>query len=307
MKVGLAMGGGGVRGMAHIGVLQAFHEGGIEVDVVTGTSMGAVVGATYCLDRDVNRSKSELLRLVRKKEIMILEKLSAPTPAGEKVILIESLTAFIKELYLWNMRAVKKWLIDNSKIAADIEELVRGMGFGDLKLPFFAVACDLKTGKEIVLSQGKLKDALLASIAVPGVFNPVYMGDTILVDGGIISLVPIDVCRQRGADFVIAVNVGEAIMPRQFSNGMEVIFQSDLITQYELNRVKLEKADFVIEPAVQQVSWAQFSLSEECIDRGREAAQKAIPELKFLLEKKMKHLKRKDSFVKKIFCRRKSE
>lgn len=305
MKVGLAMGGGGVRGMAHIGVLEAFHENGIEVDVVVGTSMGAVVGATYCLDRDVNRSKSELLRLVRKKEVMILERLSAPTPAGEKVILIESLTTFIKELYLWNMRAVKKWLIDNSKIAADIEELVRGMEFKDLKLPFFAVACDLKTGKEIVLSQGKLKDALLASIAVPGVFNPIYMGDTILVDGGIISLVPIDVCRQRGADFVIAVNVGEAIMPRQFSNGMEVIFQSDLITQYELNRVKLEKADFVIEPAVQQVSWAQFFLSEECINRGREAAQKAIPELKSLLEKKIKYLKRKRSFIKKIFSRRK--
>lgn len=306
MKIGLALGGGGVRGMAHIGVLEAFHESGIEVDLIAGTSMGAVVGASYCLNKDVERVKNELLRLVRGREIMILERLSAPTPEKEKIILIESLATFVKELYLWNMRAVKKWLIDNSKIAVDIEKLVQGKEFKDLNLPFFAVACDLKTGREIILSEGKLKDALLASIAVPGVFNPIYKGDLILVDGGIISLTPINACRGKGADFVIAVDVAEAIVSRQFTNGMEMIFQSDLITQYELNRLNLEKADFVIAPDVKQVSWGQFSLSEECINKGREAAQKVVSEIKFLLKEKRKHLKRKKSFMKKIFSRHKT-
>ncbi len=301
MKVGLALGGGGARGMAHIGVLEAFRKNGIEVDLITGTSMGSVIGGAYCLDKDIEGVRKKVLELVRRKEILDLEKLSAPTPEEEKRLLIEGLVTFVKELYLWNMKAIKKWLVDTSQIEVLIDELVGEREFEELKLPFSAVACDLNTGLEVILSEGRLKEALLASSAIPGVFSPTQIGDRILVDGGIISLTPISACRTKGADFVIAVDVTDLIRPRKFTNGMEIIFQTDLITQCELNRFKLKEADFVIEPQVKRISWAQFSLTGECIRRGEEAACAAIPEIKFLMEERRKYLKKKGSFKEKLF------
>ncbi len=301
MKVGLALGGGGVRGMAHIGVLEVFKKNGIEVDLVTGTSMGSIIGGAYCLDKDIEGVRKKILELVRSKEILDLEKLSAPTPQEEKRILIEGLVTFVKDLYLWNMKAIKKWLLDISKIGILINDLVGERKFEELKLPFFAIACDLNTGLEAILSDGSLKEALLASSAIPGVFSPIQKGDRILVDGGTVSLTPISACRTKGADFVIAVDVAESIRPRKFTNGMEIIFQTDLITQCELNRFSLKEADFVIKPQVKEVSWAQFSLTGECIKKGEEAAQAAIFKIKFLIEERKKYLKRKRSFREKLF------
>ncbi|MFH1857115.1 MAG: patatin-like phospholipase family protein [Candidatus Omnitrophota bacterium] len=295
MKIGLALGGGGTRGMAHIGVLEVLEKSGLKIDMISGTSMGAIIGAAYSVDKNIGRVKTEMLRLVHGKEIMELEKFSKPSPSKEKFILIEGLTTFVKELYLWNMRAVKKWIINTSQIGNSIGELVQEKTFKDLCLPFYAVSCDLRTGEEIVISEGSLKESLLASIAVPGVFNPVYKGERVLVDGGIVNLTPISVCKKNGADFVIAVDVSESIETRHFSNGMEVIFQSDLITQYELNRVKLLEADFVIRPEVRDISWAQFSASERCIEIGRKATEKVVSEIKTLVQKK-----KRNSFLKKI-------
>jgi NTE family protein len=301
LKIGLALGGGGARGLAHIGVLEAFKKNNIEIDLISGTSMGAIIGAAYCLEKDIDWVRERTLRLVKRKQILNLEKLSAPTANEEKRILIEGLVTFVKELYLWNMRAIKKWLVDISHIESVINELVQEKGFEELILPFFAVACDLNTGREIILSEGKLKHALLASSAIPGVFSPIPKGEYLLVDGGIVSLVPINACRAKGADFVIAVDVAEEITPRQFTNGMEIIFQSDLITQGELNRVKLKEADFIIKPDVKKISWAQFSASQNCVKKGEEAAQIAIPKIKSLIEEKQKHKEIKKSFIKRLF------
>jgi len=303
MKIGLALGGGGARGMAHIGVLEAFKEIGVEIDFIAGTSMGSIIGGAYSLDKDIQVLREKILELVKRKEISNLEKLSAPTPQEEKRILIEGLATFVKELYLWNMRAIKKWLIDISQIEILINELVQERTFEELKLPFAAVACDLNTGREVVIGEGKLKEALLASSAIPGVFSPMHKEGKILVDGAIISIAPISACREKGADFVIAVDVVEQVKPRKFANGMEIIFQSDLITMGELNRFKLKEADFVIRPDIEEIGWAQFSATEKCIQKGNEAARAVIEEIKFLIKEKERKLKRKGNFVEKLLSR----
>lgn len=300
MKIALALGGGGARGTAHIGVIRALERHKIDFDFIAGTSMGAVVGASYCLTKDINWVEEKILKLTRTKEIMDMEKLSAPNPGEEKRILIEELSTFVKGLYLWNIRAIKRWIVDNAQMETVIDELVQEKNFDDLKLPFYAACCDLNTGEEVTIEKGKIKTAVLASIAIPGVFSPVEREGRILVDGGIINLAPISSCKGKNADFIIAVNVEENITPRKFKNGMEIIFQSDLITQYELNRLKLREADFVINPDVSNISWAQFSASERCIENGYEAGEKAVFALKTLISEKRKSMEKKKGFGAKL-------
>lgn len=300
MKAALALGGGGARGTAHIGVIRALEQHNIDFDFIAGTSMGAVVGASYCLTKDIDWVEEKILKLTRTKEIMDMERLSAPSPGEEKRILIEELSTFVKGLYLWNIRAIKRWIVDNAHMEAVITELVQNKDFKDLKLPFYAACCDLNTGEEVTIEAGKIKEAVLASIAIPGVFSPVEREGRILVDGGIINLAPVSACKSKSADFIIAVNVEESIKPRKFKNGMEIIFQSDLITQYELNRLKLKEADFIINPNVNDISWAQFSASERCIKNGQEAGEKAVFELKTLIDEKRKSMEKKKGFGAKL-------
>lgn len=175
VKVGLALGGGGARGIAHIGALKAFEELGVEVHMIAGTSVGAVVGA--CLAGGISTQRMEEFALnVKKKDVL-----------NSKFFLTASTSAKLEDLL-------------GSLIGADTM-------FSELKKPFSVVACDMKTGKEVVIDHGFVCTACAGSAAVPGVFKPVTWEDKHLVDGGLKNNVPADVCRKMGADVVIAIDV----------------------------------------------------------------------------------------------------
>ncbi|MBC1260862.1 patatin family protein [Synechococcus sp. BSF8S] len=176
-SIGLALGSGGARGWAHIGVLRALQEAEITVNYISGASIGALVGAIYC--------------------------------AGE----LDELEDFIRDLSWRDMLAYfdmvfpTSGLLDGSKVYELLSEHIQGMKIEESEIPFCCVATDLIKGEEVHLTTGSMVDAVRASISVPGIFTPFCHGDRYLVDGGIVNPVPVDVVRKMGAEIVIAVNL----------------------------------------------------------------------------------------------------
>lgn len=262
-KVGLALSGGAARGLAHVGVISVLHREDIPIDMIAGTSSGAIIGAVYAHDRDTKKMKNYALDPGWKKRAPMID------PSFPK-------TGFIKG------KKIEKLL--ESFLGGDIE-------FKDLQIPFACVATDIQTGEEIVINSGSVTAALRATISLPGVFTLVKRQGRYLVDGGLTTPVPVEVVRQMGANFIIAVNVNPDVSGRivktdkpqkkqKSPNIFQVLIQSVYITTYSLVRSSLENADVVIEPDTADISAGEFRRTPELITLGELAAVKAIPEIK---------------------------
>ena len=216
LKVGVVLGGGGAKGAAHIGVLKYLEEIGLPIDYVAGTSMGSIIGGFYSL----GYTPDELIRLISdmKWSEYIGNKIDRPMMSEEmrqrnSTLLLqvpfshESLvdkkknSSFISQL--------PSAYVNNSSLVNLFNDLCVGyqeeMDFNDLPIPFACVATDMVTGKEVVLRSGSISTAMRASMAIPGVFAPITIGDKVLVDGGLVNNFPADVLREMVADIIIGV------------------------------------------------------------------------------------------------------
>ncbi len=238
IKLGLVLGGGGCRGIGHIGVIKAFDELGIDFDYVAGTSAGSIVGALYAFGRS-GKEMEELVLGLKKKDIM-----SGGIP-------------FVKPLK-----------------TQKLEELLNGV-FGDLtvfselKKPLTVVCTDLKTGKEIDFDYGNVAKVVSASCAVPGVFTPVVYENMHLIDGGVRNNVPVDVCKKMGANVVFAVDVNHLRGTGTISlSTTSVVSQSiGIMMQSKVDKT-LEMADLIFKPSLEQFSPLKFDGVEEMIEIG---------------------------------------
>ncbi len=267
-KVGLALGSGSARGLAHIGVLRVLRHHGIPIDMIAGTSIGAVVGSLYALRGNISRIE-EIASGMTRMHVLSLVDLALPRTgliAGQKI------TAWGK-----------------SMIGRDVQ-------FSDLKTPFTCVATDIMGGKEVVISEGSVLQAVRASISIPGIFALAKKDGQYLVDGGLVNPVPVSAVRDMGADFIIAVNVMPDVgsgkirwMGEKTRSGLkppnivEVLMQSLYIGSYKLARTASQGADIVIEPQVGHIGPGEFHRAPECILQGELAVEDAMPKLKRLL------------------------
>ncbi len=179
-KLGLVLGGGGVRGLAHVGVLKVLEEAGVTVDLLAGTSMGGVVGALYAAGMTAEQIEREVMAL--------------------------STTASLRRLI--DIRPSYRGLVRGERIYNLIAETIGAeITFADLDLPLAMVAVDAVSGCEVILNSGKVADAVRATISVPGIFKPVEVDGMVLVDGGVLNNVPTDVAQKMGADTLMAVDV----------------------------------------------------------------------------------------------------
>jgi NTE family protein len=268
-KIGLALSSGAARGLAHVGVLQVLQEEGITIDIIAGTSAGAVMGAVYASGQDTSRMIEHALDADWKKMAPLID------PSFPK-------TGFIKGKKITRLLS--------GFLGGDIE-------FSALRIPFACVATDINTGEEIVIDSGRVLEALRASISIPGIFTVVKREGRHLVDGGLTTPVPVNVVRRMGADFVIAVNVNPDVSVRMGESGQkrarahkdpnifQVMIQSVYITTYSLAQGSLKAADVIIEPDLSNIGAGDFHKAAELIKHGQEAARKAIPEIKKKLEK----------------------
>jgi len=285
LKVGLALGGGGARGLAHIGVLKVLERENIPIDLITGTSMGAIIGAVYALKKDISAIEKITEKYSKISEFNIDLSFSEKE-RKDKPFFLKRMSDFLKRGYILNLELRRKYLNDGEGPRKVIEELVNNKTFKDTQIPFAVVAADLVKGEKVIIRRGKLFYALLASASIPGMFPPVILDKKILVDGGIVDVVPIEVAQSLGANFVIAVSVSQTIKKRaEFSNAVEILFRSDSITSAELRKLQLSFADVVITPKVGRFHWSDFSKPEQCVREGEIAAQNAILELKKKLTK----------------------
>ena len=285
-KIGLALGGGAARAFSHIGVLDGLTKYGIPIDIVTGTSMGAIIGGMYATQPDVTAIKSRFAAYI------------------DSDVFDESGFNFFKELDshdegilaemgrlarrgMFNALMVTKTALVNEKTAASsYAYLLEDLSVDQTRIPFAAVALDLRSGEPVVLSEGRLRDVVAASCAMPGVLNPVKLAGRLLVDGGWAETVPIRAARLLGADFVIAVDVGEALSafetPR---NALDVIARADSLARNALNKEQLKAADIVLSPQNGVTHWADFSTTERAIVRGEEEVNRQIEALRRALKK----------------------
>ena len=285
LKVGLALGGGGARGLAHIGVLKVLERENIPISLITGTSMGAIIGGAYALKKDISAIEKIAEKYSKISEFNIDFSFSEKE-RKDKPFFLKKMSDFLKKGYILNLELRRKYIDEGEGIKKIIKDLVGDKAFTDTKIPFAAVAADLVKGEKVILNQGKLFDALLASSSIPGMFPPVILDKKILVDGGIVDVVPIQAAKSLGANFVIGVNVGQTIKKRvEFDNAVEIFFRSDSITSAELRKLQLSFADVVITPKIGRFHWSDFSKPEQCIREGEIAAQNIILELKKKLKK----------------------
>jgi NTE family protein len=252
VKVGLVLGGGAARGFAHIGVIKALESQGIVPDLVVGTSVGSLVGALYA----AGNNGFALHKLALEMEEGAISDWSVP--------LFAKVTGVIKGEAIQNY--VNKTLGN-----APLEKL---------KIPFGAVATDLNSGLPILFRRGNTGIAVRASSAVPGVFQPVTIGEHSYVDGGLVSPVPVRFAREMGADFIIAVNISVQPDAQPATSSMEVLLQTFAIMGQSINRYELKDADVVIRPNLANMRGNDFGGRNMAILAGEQAASAAMADIK---------------------------
>ena len=247
-KVALVLGGGAARGFAHVGVIKVLEANGIVPDLIVGTSAGSLVGALYAS----GLNGFELQRVA----LSVEESTFADwTLAGRGLIRGEAIAHFV-----------------NTQLKqTTIEKLPRGLAI---------VATDLRTGEPIVFQRGDTGTAVRASSAVPGIFNPVRIGDREYVDGGLTHPVPAAVARRLGADVVIAVDISAKPDGRELSGTVDVLLQTFTIMGARVAQYELAAADVVIRPALGQIRGTDFSARNVAILEGERAAQAVLPQIR---------------------------
>jgi NTE family protein len=276
-KIGLALGGGGARGLAHIGVLLVLERAGIPVHFLSGTSMGGIVAAGYAAGLSAEDIQSVALSMSQLRKLARLLNLE-PVRAG-----------------LFNLTRLRNFF--NDLLGPD-------RTFETLDLPLTLTAVDLYDGQEIWINEGPLVEAVMATMAVPGLIPPIEIGGRRLVDGGVLNNVPADIARDWGADVVIAVEIGLlpfsdkmewkqakhfplfAVLPHYALDG----YQTGMIMVHALAQAKLDlaKPDVVIQPAIHRAIpiITGFLRAEEIIAAGVSAAEAALPALQEIIETK---------------------
>jgi len=286
-KIGLALSGGGAKGFAHIGVLKVLEEAGIKVDVVAGTSMGAVVGGLYSIgystddleDIALNTDWNELFSETRPRKYRSIFQ----DQTNERLILSVP--------YERGSVSLPRGLVEGQKISLLLNKLTlpyhETTNFRELPIPFACVVTNLETGEGVMVDSGYLPEAIRASTAIPSVFKPVTIGDSLYIDGGVIRNIPATDALQLGADFVISSDVGDPIYPADsLRSFLDIMSQSVGFLRERSNEQQREVTDLLISPRVENYSTFDFNKARELIRLGEEAAREVLPQLKELKERR---------------------
>lgn len=291
-KLGLVLGGGGARGMAHQGVLEVFEEEGIPIDLIVGTSIGALVGGIYALNPDARALQEKTLAFLGSDSFqkMGLQRFRKAERCEENFF--ESIFQSVRRGLAYTYLLRRPSLFDPQVLTRILEETIPDVTFADTKIPLVISAVDLRKGEEVTIRRGDLRRAILASISLPGFFPPVELNGGLLADVGFLGAVPANVASRSGADVVVAVDVSPEFPPGDegegFSTGLQILFRMESIGSRALRKIRLGDSDVIIRPEVGDLYWADFSSAQEMIARGREAARKAIPPIRELLSKRQR-------------------
>lgn len=252
-KIALVLGAGASKGFAHVGVLKILENNKVPIQMIVGTSVGSFVGSLYAYGYDA----------------YTLQKISMSLERSDVAELTIPDNGFLK----------------GDRLRDFINTKVHNASIQKLKIPFYAVATDIKTGESVVFNSGNTGMAVQASCAIPGVFQPAMFSGTSYVDGGVVKPLAVDVARNNGADIVIAVDISSGIDSVTPASTIDTIMKSIQIMYSKMSLIPISQADVVIKPIVGFVGSADFSQRNQAIMEGEKAALAAMPRINELLAK----------------------
>jgi NTE family protein len=279
-KIGLVLSGGGAKGLAHIGVLKVIDSLGIQVDYIAGTSMGAVVGGLYASGYTGNQLDS----IFSKIDVDAL--LQDYTPRESKSFYekrndeIYALTLPFNNFKLGLPSGLSKGLYNFNLMSRLTQHVSDVRDFDKLPIPFLCIATDVETGEQIVLDEGILAQAIIASGALPTLYNPVEINGRLLIDGGVVNNYPIEELKNRGVDFIIGIDVQDGLKNReQLKDVTAVLSQINNFSMIEKMEGKRSLTNIYIQPDIKGYSVVSFDKGQEIIKKGNEKAKEYIKEL----------------------------
>lgn len=280
VKVGLALGGGAARGLAHIGVFHELEKAGIPIHVITGTSIGALVGAVVATSESSREVEERFASFIRSREFRRAEFDFLKQSKVERPGILYNVSMLIKRGIFYSVQMTRTSFISMENFRHNIDRLLPDIPIERTRIHLVPVATDLDSGEEIRLTSGPLRTVVMASTAIPGILPPVEFGGRRYIDGGWVSKIPVLACFREGADVVIAVDVSNDIGDAQdLKTGLDFMTRGSAIKSEALKNFQLRFADVVIAPKVANHHWADFATALPLVRRGREAARACLPKI----------------------------
>ena len=288
--LGIALGGGGVRGAAHVGVLQELDSAGVEINMVAGVSAGAVIGAMYAYSLDGKWVEEHF------RKAWSSTKFDGATSKrfidnGSPSSFAHGIKKTLTEHVLAIMSLHKSSIIKNDQLREILELLIPVRTFEDMKIPLKIISTDIETGDDIISDKGDLIDALVKSCAIPGIMEPIEEGDKLIVDGGVGMPIPVPVLRDL-CEVTLAVDIGLYEFEKlERPNARSIKIRSDIITSNRLKARLASDADLVIRPDTMGLHWSRFDSGEMLFENGKKAARAKISKLKAIINKNKNRMK----------------
>ncbi|GAB6886558.1 hypothetical protein JCM13304A_00560 [Desulfothermus okinawensis JCM 13304] len=288
-KLGLALGEGGARGLVHIGILQVLKENDIKVDIIAGTSIGAIIGAMYCEEENPYEVESRFKDFISSDLYEDIGFINLERRGNRQPSFWDQIYSRVKGTIALTMAQTKLSILDNKKFKKIMEFLIKIKTFDQCKVPLVVVATDLIYGRDIPLCVGDLRKSVMASASVPGFFPPVKIGNHILSDGAIACPVPVKYARLNNDTTVVSVAVPPKLKPiEEIENAVELLIRAEEINMHHLTCEMVKSSDISIIPDIGDIEWNEFHHIESLVEIGRKAGKELIAKL----HKKNRFIKR---------------
>lgn len=300
VRIGLALSGGGARGLAQVGVFKVLERENVPVDLIAGSSIGAIIGGLYACWPDAAALEAKVLEFVNSRymqglNLETIRKLGGVPPVEDfeeqrkEPGFFGKVQSAIRRLYASHLALSRLSVLKGDVVRRTLERLFEDRTFDETEIPFAAIAVDLNSASEVILTTGPLARAVSASSAIPGIFPPVEIEGRLLIDGGYTSPVPIEAIQTMGANVVVAVDVSQSGIPiEELANGVEVAMRASEISLIALEKEQLRRADVCIPARGMSRHWSDFSHPEEAIRAGEEAAEKMLDSLRAAVDERAK-------------------
>ena len=291
--LGIALGGGGVRGAAHVGVLQEIDNAGIKVDRISGVSAGAVIGCLYAYSLDGKWVEDHF------REIWSSQSFNGLTSKiffdnGSKQSFAGGIKKTLTDHVIALMSLHRSSLIKNDQLRDILKMLIPIQNFDQLKIPLKIISTDIESGEDVISEKGNLIDALLKSCSIPGVMEPIMDDGRVIVDGGVSMPIPIPPLAEN-CDVTVAVDIGVYKFNKlKNPNAKSIKIRSDIITSNRLKLRLISDADLVIRPDTRGLHWSRFDAGEILLKNGKREGRKQMPFLNDLIRKKSGKLANKE-------------
>ena len=279
MKIGLGLGGGGARGMVHIGIFQVLHAHKIPVSVIAGTSAGAIVGAMFAATRDPVWIEDRFKKFF---DHDVFKKLGTDRmiPVSGKESPLTQFAQKVRDRMVIALSMQRSSIVKKSRLKDALSYLIPVATFSELLIPLKVTATDLISSNTIVYSEGDLVEAVVQSSSIPGYVEPTLDGNAVIIDGGIGMPNPVSLLADE-ADFLISVDIKKELTHRKLDiNIYDILQRSDEVTHYKLSTGMAEKAHYVVHPQGMHYHWAEFNEMDAIIKKGKTIMEKNVKQLK---------------------------